>query len=193
MLENVSPVGNRSGSSSSSSQHLMVQQHQHHFQQQQQQQQSNEDIKRDLSDMCGQQSAGQQENMQTDHDADDSDLHHQHHQQQQQHKETQYISANCVVFMSYSGDTASVVDQHFSRALNSTQPESAGGGGGGGSSGSPYADASSAGSSGGSNNSQKTSSGISLVKSKSPNFLKTNSFERKRKKLALGVVSYKSL
>lgn len=171
----------------------MVQQHQHHFQQQQQQQQSNEDIKRDLSDMCGQQSAGQQENMQTDHDADDSDLHHQHHQQQQQHKETQYISANCVVFMSYSGDTASVVDQHFSRALNSTQPESAGGGGGGGSSGSPYADASSAGSSGGSNNSQKTSSGISLVKSKSPNFLKTNSFERKRKKLALGVVSYKSL
>jgi hypothetical protein len=153
----------------------MVQQHQHHFQQQQQQQQqSNEDIKRDLSDMCGQQSAGQQENMQTDHDADDSDLHHQHQQQQQQqqHKETQYISANCVVFMSYSGDTASVVDQHFSRALNSTQPESAGGVGGGGSSGSPYADASSAGSSGGggSNNSQKTSSGISLVKSKSPNF-----------------------
>ena len=166
MLENVSPVGNRSGSSSSNSQHLMVQQHQHHFQQQQQQ--SNEDIKRDLSDMCGQQSAGQQESMQTDHEADDSDLHHQHHQQQQQqqqHKETQYISANCVVFMSYSGDTASVVDQHFSRALNSTQPESGGGGGGGGSSGSPYADASSASSV---SNSQKTSSGIPSVKSKSP-------------------------
>jgi hypothetical protein len=136
----------------------MVQQHQHHFQQQQ----SNEDIKRDLSDMCGQQSAGQ-ENMQTDHETDDSDLHHHHHQQQQQqHKETQYISANCVVFMSYSGDTASVVDQHFSRALNSTQAES--GASGGGSSGSPYTDASSASSS---SNSQKTSSGISLVKSKS--------------------------
>ena len=134
----------------------MVQQHQHHFQQQQQ---SNEDIKRDLSDMCGQQSAGQQENMQTDHETDDSDLHQHHQQQQQQHKETQYISANCVVFMSYSGDTSSVVDQHFSRALNSTQTESVGG-----SSGSPYTDASSASSSG---NSQKTTSGISLVKSKS--------------------------
>lgn len=30
----------------------------------------------------------------------------------------QYVSATCVVFTHYSGDTASVVDEHFSRALN---------------------------------------------------------------------------
>ncbi|XP_068146021.1 protein vestigial [Drosophila tropicalis] len=30
----------------------------------------------------------------------------------------QYLSATCVVFTNYSGDTASVVDEHFSRALN---------------------------------------------------------------------------
>lgn len=31
---------------------------------------------------------------------------------------TQYISATCVVVTSYSGDVASVVDEHFTRALN---------------------------------------------------------------------------
>ncbi|EAT45465.1 AAEL003263-PA, partial [Aedes aegypti] len=30
----------------------------------------------------------------------------------------QYVSATCVVFTHYSGDAASVVDEHFSRALN---------------------------------------------------------------------------
>ncbi|XP_069686435.1 protein vestigial isoform X2 [Periplaneta americana] len=30
----------------------------------------------------------------------------------------QYVSANCVVFTHYSGDVASVVDEHFSRALS---------------------------------------------------------------------------
>ncbi|XP_055589323.1 protein vestigial-like [Uranotaenia lowii] len=30
----------------------------------------------------------------------------------------QYLSATCVVFTHYSGDSASVVDEHFSRALN---------------------------------------------------------------------------
>ncbi|KAL1398289.1 hypothetical protein pipiens_009089 [Culex pipiens pipiens] len=30
----------------------------------------------------------------------------------------QYVSATCVVFTHYSGDSASVVDEHFSRALN---------------------------------------------------------------------------
>ena len=97
MLEDVSPAG-RSGSSSSA--HHLAQQQHHHFQQQQQQ---SEDIKRDLSDMCQQQEMAE---------PDESD---------QQHKEAQYLSANCVVFMSYSGDTASVVDQHFSRALNQQQ------------------------------------------------------------------------
>lgn len=33
----------------------------------------------------------------------------------------QYLSATCVVFTNYSGDTASVVDEHFSRALNSSK------------------------------------------------------------------------
>ncbi|SPP75595.1 protein vestigial [Drosophila guanche] len=32
--------------------------------------------------------------------------------------QAQYLSATCVVFTNYSGDTASVVDEHFSRALN---------------------------------------------------------------------------
>jgi hypothetical protein len=32
--------------------------------------------------------------------------------------DAQYISANCVVFTYFSGDTSSVVDEHFSRALN---------------------------------------------------------------------------
>jgi hypothetical protein len=31
---------------------------------------------------------------------------------------TQYVSATCVVVTHYSGDTASVVDEHFTRALN---------------------------------------------------------------------------
>lgn len=30
----------------------------------------------------------------------------------------QYVSANCVVFTHYTGDVASVVDQHFTRALS---------------------------------------------------------------------------
>lgn len=29
----------------------------------------------------------------------------------------QYVSANCVVFTHYSGDVATVVDEHFARAL----------------------------------------------------------------------------
>lgn len=33
----------------------------------------------------------------------------------------QYVSVNCVVFTHYSGDVAAVVDEHFSRALNSEQ------------------------------------------------------------------------
>lgn len=32
----------------------------------------------------------------------------------------QYVSANCVVFTHYQGDTAAVVDEHFSRALDKT-------------------------------------------------------------------------
>lgn len=38
----------------------------------------------------------------------------------------QYVSATCVVFTHYSGDTASVVDEHFSRALNFSTKESKG-------------------------------------------------------------------
>lgn len=38
----------------------------------------------------------------------------------------QYVSATCVVFTHYSGDTASVVDEHFSRALNFSNKESKG-------------------------------------------------------------------
>lgn len=38
----------------------------------------------------------------------------------------QYLSATCVVFTNYSGDTASVVDEHFSRALNFNNKESKG-------------------------------------------------------------------
>jgi hypothetical protein len=36
----------------------------------------------------------------------------------------QYVSANCVVFTHYSGDVASVVDEHFSRALSYTENKS---------------------------------------------------------------------
>lgn len=32
----------------------------------------------------------------------------------------QYVSANCVVFTHYQGDASSVVDEHFSRALDKT-------------------------------------------------------------------------
>lgn len=97
MLDDVSPVG-RSGSSSSA--HHLVQ-HQHY-------QSSDVDIKRDLSDMCVQQSSGHDDEQAVD-------------DEQQQHKEAQYLSANCVLFMSYSGDASSVVDQHFSRALNAAE------------------------------------------------------------------------
>lgn len=38
----------------------------------------------------------------------------------------QYLSATCVVFTNYSGDTASVVDEHFSRALNYSNKETKG-------------------------------------------------------------------
>lgn len=33
----------------------------------------------------------------------------------------QYVSVNCVVFTHYTGDVATVVDEHFSRALNADQ------------------------------------------------------------------------
>ncbi|XP_004537438.1 protein vestigial isoform X2 [Ceratitis capitata] len=36
----------------------------------------------------------------------------------------QYLSATCVVFTNYSGDTASVVDEHFSRALSFNNKDS---------------------------------------------------------------------
>ena len=59
-------------------------------------------------------------------DAQDVDQQQQQQQQQQDDdignpKEAQYLSANCVVFMSYTGDAASVVDEHFSRALHQQQ------------------------------------------------------------------------
>lgn len=38
----------------------------------------------------------------------------------------QYISASCVVFTNYSGDTSTVVDEHFSRALNFSNKDSKG-------------------------------------------------------------------
>lgn len=38
----------------------------------------------------------------------------------------QYVSATCVVFTHYAGDTASVVDEHFQRALNFTNKETKG-------------------------------------------------------------------
>ncbi|XP_060517452.1 protein vestigial [Cylas formicarius] len=36
----------------------------------------------------------------------------------------QYVSANCVVFTHYQGDTAAVVDEHFNRALDKTSTHS---------------------------------------------------------------------
>lgn len=33
-------------------------------------------------------------------------------------KDTQYLTANCVLFTYFTGDTSSVVDEHFSRALS---------------------------------------------------------------------------
>ncbi|XP_076269293.1 transcription factor vestigial isoform X2 [Rhynchophorus ferrugineus] len=38
----------------------------------------------------------------------------------------QYVSANCVVFTHYQGDAASVVDEHFNRALDKTATHSKG-------------------------------------------------------------------
>ncbi|ENN78649.1 hypothetical protein D910_04967 [Dendroctonus ponderosae] len=38
----------------------------------------------------------------------------------------QYVSANCVVFTHYQGDAASVVDEHFNRALDKTAPHTKG-------------------------------------------------------------------
>ncbi len=62
-------------------------------------------MKRDLSDLCG----GSVEDEESSH----------------QHKEAQYLSANCVLLMSYSGDASSVVDEHFSRSLNQQQQQAA--------------------------------------------------------------------
>lgn len=56
-------------------------------------------MKRDLSDLCG----GSVED------------------EESSAKEAQYLSANCVLLMSYSGDASSVVDEHFSRSLNQQQ------------------------------------------------------------------------
>lgn len=39
---------------------------------------------------------------------------------------TQYVSATCVVVTHYSGDVASVVDEHFTRALNFNEKNSKG-------------------------------------------------------------------
>lgn len=38
----------------------------------------------------------------------------------------QYVSASCIVFTHYAGDTASQVDEHFSRALNFSNKETKG-------------------------------------------------------------------
>lgn len=38
----------------------------------------------------------------------------------------QYVSASCVVFTHYSGDAASVVDEHFTRALNFSEQKTKG-------------------------------------------------------------------
>lgn len=38
----------------------------------------------------------------------------------------QYLSATCIVYTHYSGDTATVVDEHFSRALNFSNKDSKG-------------------------------------------------------------------
>lgn len=38
----------------------------------------------------------------------------------------QYVSANCVVFTHYQGDAATVVDEHFNRALDKTAPHTKG-------------------------------------------------------------------
>ncbi|KAL1397571.1 hypothetical protein pipiens_002501 [Culex pipiens pipiens] len=43
---------------------------------------------------------------------------HHHHNDSSCSGRAQYVSATCVVFTHYSGDSASVVDEHFSRALN---------------------------------------------------------------------------
>lgn len=66
----------------------------------------------DLSDtvMCDAQDVDQQQQQQQDDDIGNP-------------KEAQYLSANCVVFMSYTGDAASVVDEHFSRALHQQQQQ----------------------------------------------------------------------
>jgi len=68
----------------------------------------------DLSDtvMCDAQDVDQQQQQQQDQDDDIGNP-----------KEAQYLSANCVLFMSYTGDAASVVDEHFSRALHQQQQQ----------------------------------------------------------------------
>lgn len=38
----------------------------------------------------------------------------------------QYLSATCVVITNYAGDTANVVDEHFSRALNHSNKDNKG-------------------------------------------------------------------
>lgn len=39
---------------------------------------------------------------------------------QEESSRAQYVSANCVILTHYQGDAASVVDEHFSRALDKT-------------------------------------------------------------------------
>lgn len=47
------------------------------------------------------------------HGVDDDDS-------QEGNSRAQYVSANCVILTHYQGDAASVVDEHFSRALDKT-------------------------------------------------------------------------
>lgn len=51
-----------------------------------------------------------------------------HHGGEHSNDETRahYLSATCVVFTSYSGDVASVVDEHFTRALNFSEKDNKG-------------------------------------------------------------------
>lgn len=51
-----------------------------------------------------------------------SDKMHREVEREGQPRATQYLASNCVLFTYFSGDPASVVDEHFSRALS--QPSS---------------------------------------------------------------------
>lgn len=57
------------------------------------------------------------------HGRSSTDDHHQGDDEDSQEpsgSRAQYVSANCVVFTHYQGDAASVVDEHFSKALDKT-------------------------------------------------------------------------